>query len=235
MSVILVIGGMDSSAGAGLARDLMVIRNYGHDARLCVTAVTAQGQTGVAACQPMPPDLIEAQILAAGPVDAVKTGMLADAAIVSAIARVLPNAPLVIDPVLRASAGQALIDADGQSAVIRDLLPRATVLTPNLPEAQALTGSNEPAEQAARLLMRGARSVLIKGGHAKGAQSVDRLYRPGQPPVPFAAPRLPGSFRGTGCTLATAIACGLADGRPLNDAVRDAKARLNRWLARQID
>lgn len=230
MKAVLAIGGSDSSCGAGLARDLAVIAAHGLTARICVTAVTAQGAGGVTASHPLPPDLIAAQIAAAGPVAAIKTGMLANATVIESVIaalRALPDAPLVIDPVLRASSGAALLDTAGVAA-LRKLFPRAALLTPNRPEAEALTGETTPDAQAAVLMRQGAKAVLIKGGHADGADATDLLFA-ATGCHSFNAPRLPGTRRGTGCTLATAIVCGLAQGQGLEQAVAAAKAYLTAW------
>lgn len=232
MTAVLAIGGTDSSCGAGLARDLAVIAAHGLTARICVTAVTAQGAGGVTASQPLPPDLIAAQIAAAGPVAAIKTGMLANAAVIGALIESLPDAPLIIDPVLCATSGAPLLDPDGISA-LHDLFPRATLLTPNRPEAKALTGKTTPTAQAEALIEQGAKAVLIKGGHDTGDDATDILFT--SPPRafithrPFTTARLPGTRRGTGCTLASAIACNLALGQSLEQAVASAKAYLTDW------
>lgn len=226
MTAVLAIGGTDLSCGAGLARDLAVIGAHGLQARLCVTAVTAQGAGGVTASHPLPAKVIAAQIASAGPVAAIKTGMLANAAVIGAL-KELPEAPLVIDPVLRSSSGAALLDPAGIAA-LRKLFPRAALLTPNRPEAEALTGETTPDAQAAALMRQGAQAVLIKGGHAEGAKATDLLFT-ANTRHSFSAPRLPGTRRGTGCTLASAIACQLAQGAPLEQAVAAAKAYLTNW------
>lgn len=226
MKAVLAIGGTDSSCGAGLARDLAVIAAQGLEARLCVTAVTAQGAGGVTASHPLPAKIIAAQIAAAGPVAAIKTGMLANESVIAAL-RDLPPVPMVIDPVLAATSGARLLDAAGVAA-LRKLFARATLLTPNRPEAQALTGETAPDAQAAALMRQGAKAVLIKGGHADGTDATDLLFS-ATGCRSFSAPRLPDTRRGTGCTLATAIACGLAQGGGLEQAVAAAKAYLTGW------
>lgn len=233
MRHILIIAGSDSSCGAGIARDLAVTTEIGAMPRLCITAVTAQDANGVRASHPVPPDTIAAQISAAGPVQAVKIGMLSNAetvrAVTDAMANALPHCPTVLDPVLMASAGGVLLDGDGQAA-LRALFPNITLITPNLPEAAALTGHDEIGAQGKALLDLGANAALIKGGHARGRQATDWLFRPGQPAQPFTTPRHPTDRRGTGCTLSTAIACMLADGMALPDAVSRAKDYLDDWL-----
>lgn len=230
---VLIIAGLDSSTGAGLARDLAVIADHGMTARVAATAVTAQDAAGGCTVHPVPAAIVAAQIRAAGPIRAAKLGMLANADIVDAIAATLPEVPFVLDPVLQTSAGAALLDADGCAAMIARLIPRAALLTPNLPEAARLTGLDStapPGALADRFFAMGARAVLLKGGHAHGAEAVDWLLRPGTAPLCFAALRKPGSRRGTGCTLASAIATHLAQGQDLATACGLAKRYLTAWL-----
>ena len=234
MSAVLVIAGVDSSGGAGLARDLRTLEQLGAQGLCAVTAVTVQSDTLLIACQLMPPQLVSAAIGAAlesGRVAAVKIGMLGSAAIVHAVAAALPpglGAPIVLDPVLASSAGGSLLDAGGQAALIEWLLPRATLLTPNLPEAAALLGTQvavgEAAllQQAQQMRALGARAVLMKGGHAAGAQASDYLVSAADTQCLATALRA-GRRRGTGCALAAAIAAGLAARLPLSEACRRAK------------
>ncbi len=232
MSVLLVAG-LDSSTGAGLARDLAVMADLGITARLAATAVTAQDAAGGCAVQPVSAEMVAAQIRAAGPLRAAKLGMLANAEIVRAVADTLPELPFVLDPVLATSAGVRLLDDAGRAALIRWLIPRATLVTPNLPEALCLTGlaSNADSQSlAAGFFAMGARAVLLKGGHAGGAEAVDWLLRPTAPPLGFAAARKPGCRRGTGCTLASAIAAHLARGADLPTACGLAKRYLADWF-----
>jgi len=191
-----IIAGLDSSTGAGLARDLAVMADHGMTARVAATAVTAQDATGDCTVHAA---MVAAQIRAAGPVRAAKLGMLADAEIVAAIAETLPDLPFVPDPVLATSAGAPLLDEAGCAAMIARLIPRATLVTPNLPEAAHLTGLPRDAafsDLASGFFAIGARAVLLKGGHAGGAEAVDWLLRPGTAPLRFAAPRQPGTRRG---------------------------------------
>lgn len=227
---VLVIGGMDSSAGAGLLRDGATLRAMGIPYRAAVTAVTAQGDSGISAVHPVPPEVIAAQIVAAGEVAAVKIGMLASAAIAGSVADTLPDAPMVLDPVLVSSSGHPLIDTAGKAVLIARLLPRATLVTPNLPELQALgvavgQPSGRPVSEIARVLLaRGCGAVLVKGGHAAGREICeDLLFRDAGAPVAFRAPRFPGSLRGTGCQLASAIGGALSRGRPMEAAVAEAR------------
>ncbi|WP_417627532.1 hydroxymethylpyrimidine/phosphomethylpyrimidine kinase [Pararhodobacter aggregans] len=230
---VLIVAGLDSSTGAGLARDLAVMAELGLPARIAATAGTAQDAAGGCLLHPVPAAMVAAQIRAAGPVRAAKLGMLADAEVVAAVAESLPPVPIVLDPVLATSAGVALIDAAGLAAMIARLFPRAALIAPNLPEAARLTGLPEataPDRLAAALVALGARAVLLKGGHGQGTEAVDWLFRPDAPALRLASPRKPGTKRGTGCTLASAIAGHLALGADLAVACAGAKAHLDGWL-----
>ena len=229
---VLVIAGLDSSTGAGLARDLAVLADHDMAARVVATAVTAQDVGGGCCLHPIPAAIVAAQIRAAGAVGAAKLGMLANADIVAAVAETLPDLPFVLDPVLATSAGVQLLDADGRAAMIAQLFPRATLLTPNLPEAATLTGlpAVTPLQDlAAAFFAMGAQAVLLKGGHADGPEAVDWLWCRGRAPLRFAAPRKSGTRRGTGCTLATAIAAHLALGDDLVTSCDHAKRYLSAW------
>jgi hydroxymethylpyrimidine/phosphomethylpyrimidine kinase len=237
---LLIIAGSDSSAGAGLQADLKTAQAFGVYAQTAVTAVTAQDTNGVHAIHLMPPDLVRAQITAAlndiG-ADAIKIGMLGSAAIAAAVADALKDndLPLVLDPVLLSTSGTALLDEEGITILKTRLIPRATLLTPNLPEAQALTGilptsdhTLRNAAQAFRIL--GAHNILFKGGHGTGDTVRDILVM-GEKQTLFESPRQQTRHtHGTGCTLATAIACGLALGTPLPDAVANAHAYVQEAL-----
>ncbi|QPM90438.1 bifunctional hydroxymethylpyrimidine kinase/phosphomethylpyrimidine kinase [Pseudooceanicola algae] len=240
---VLFIGGMDSSGGAGLMRDCATAQALGATARSAVTAVTAQSDRAVSALHPVPEDIVAAQIAAAAdtgadPVAAIKVGMLGSAGITRAVARTLarhlPDVPLVLDPVLCASSGRALIDAEGIAAMLPLLVPRATLLTPNLPELRALCaplglpGETGEAEICAALLDLGCGAVLVKGGHApQGPTSEDRLYQRGYDLHRLSSARYPVALRGTGCQLASAVAVHLAGGRALPAAVAKAKEMLD--------
>ncbi len=235
---VLLIGGMDSSGGAGLLRDAAAASGAGVPYRVAVTAVTAQTDGAVTAIHPVPTEVVAAQIAAAGPVGAVKIGMLHGRRIVAAVAGALPPAPVVLDPVIRASSGRALLDREGLSALLELLLPRAALLTPNLPELRLLgdaLGCPPGAEDeaiAGRLFARGCAAVLVKGGHGGDPRwATDRLFTPAAPPRRYRARRAPVELRGTGCQLASAIAASLAAGVSLDRAVRDARAGLNARFA----
>ena len=230
---VLIIAGLDSSTGAGIARDLAVLADHGIAARVAATAVTAQDSAGLCHVHAVPPDMVAAQIRAAGPMAVAKLGMLVNAGIVAAIADALLELPFVLDPVLATSAGAVLLDAAGRAAMIARLFPRAALVTPNLPEAITLTGLAPEASRnalATAFFAMGARAILLKGGHADGAEAVDWLLRPNVAPLSFTAPRKPGTRRGTGCTLATAIAAHLARGDDLARACGYAKDCLRDWI-----
>lgn len=236
MTTVLTVAGTDPSGGAGLGRDVDTIVRLGGEARPVVTAVTAQTDSAVDRIACLPPELVVAQFdaaLAGGCPDAIKIGMLGSAAIVEALAKRLTCAgdtPIVVDPVIAASSGAALLDRAGREAMLELLLPLTLMLTPNLPEAAKLTGL-PPAlteagieRQAHVLLSRGARFVLMKGGHGNGGESVDLLFSQNRTVRRFAAPRRPDNARGTGCALASAIAMFLAGGDCVETACRKAKS-----------
>ncbi|MCB2130543.1 MAG: hydroxymethylpyrimidine/phosphomethylpyrimidine kinase [Rhodobacteraceae bacterium] len=228
---VLLIGGTDCSGGAGLARDIATAAGMGAETCIAVTAVTAQTDARVTAVEMMPPALVAEQIRAAGGVDAVKIGMLGSAPSVAAVARHLPDAPLVLDPVLASSSGRALLDGPGLGALIADLLPRTTLLTPNLPELRRLArhlGVGDEGDEAAAvraLLSRGCGAVLVKGGHAgPGPFCEDRLYLADGTIRRFSGPRHDIALRGTGCQIASAIAVGIARTGDLRAAVHEARS-----------
>lgn len=241
-NAVLVIAGTDSSGGAGIARDIRVLTECGVDALCTVTAVTAQTNSRTGTLHHVPAALIKEQISAAfeaRAIHAIKIGMLGTAATVEAVVASLPESmpPLVIDPVLVASSGGVLLDAEGIKLMQQHLLPRATLLTPNIPEAAALL--NEPAaddvttmiEQAQRLLRMGPHAVLIKGGHADGAEAIDVLVWGDGDSLILASPRSTIKRRGTGCAFASAAAAALARGSTISDACRAAKRYIVDWFA----
>lgn len=232
---LLLIGGFDSSGGAGILRDAATAVAHGVPFRTAVTAVTAQTDQAVTAIHPVPASVLRHQIAAAGAVAAVKIGMLGTAAAVATVADALPPVPLVLDPVLRASSGLALLDPPGLRLLIGRLLPRCTLLTPNLPElallgqATGLPPDATEAEIVAALIAAGAGNVLVKGGHAATPNHCeDRLYRPEGTPLHFTGPRHAATLRGTGCQLATGIAAELAQNRDLPTAITSARTILAR-------
>ena len=233
--VVLVIAGSDSSGGAGLIRDVQVLSDLGVDSLCAITAVTAQSDSQVRAVYLMPAELVRAQIsaaLATRPVDAIKIGMLGNRAIVEVVAQCLPartSIPIVLDPVLVSSSGAALLDAEGRQAMRLELFPRVSLITPNLPEAATLLDEMIAVDectqerQAYRLRELGAEAVLIKGGHGAGVEAVDLLVTATDPVQRMASARLDATCRGTGCTLSSAIAAGLASHLSLAAACVRAK------------
>lgn len=236
----LTIAGSDSGGGAGIQADLKTFSAYRVFGMSAITAVTAQNSVGVQGVEYLPPAFVAQQlssVLDDFGADAVKCGMLGTAAIVQAVTdglRAHPVERLVVDPVMVATSGDALLEPDAVRAMTTRLLPLALVLTPNLPEAEALAGmavSNrtEMEEAARRIHKLGPRHVLVKGGHLKG-DAVDVLYN-GRDFTAFQAPRIDSdNTHGSGCTLSAAISAGLARGRPLAEAVRDAKAYVTRGI-----
>ena len=228
---VLAIAGSDSGGGAGIQADIKTISALGGYAMTAITALTAQNTQGVFGVHAAPPDFIRRQIalvLEDIGADALKTGMLHSAevigAVVEEVARLAPDAPLVVDPVMVAKGGHPLLEPDAIAAVRDLLLPRATLLTPNLPEAEALSGRRivgpeGMAEAGRTLLSLGAKAVLMKGGHLDGPEVTDLLVTP-KGVRRFSHPRRQtSSTHGTGCTLASAIATGLGQGLALEAAV----------------
>lgn len=233
--VALTIAGSDPSGGAGIQADLKTFTALGVYGASVITALTAQNTVGVTGVYKIPASFIAEQFDAVTSdlrVSAVKTGMLADVETVTLIAQLLANrkpAHLVVDPVMVATSGDRLIDADAVAAVRTALLPLADVITPNLPEAAALleTGlagtDEEMLSQARQLLALGCKAVLLKGGHGSGPEAVDILVTPSRA-IRLSRPRIvTRNTHGTGCTLAAAIAAGLAQRHSLETAVEKAK------------
>ncbi len=229
---LLVIAGSDSSGGAGIQADLKTAQTFGVYAQTAVTAVTVQDTKGVTHVHPVPAEIVAAQINAAlGDIgaDVIKIGMLATAEIVTAVADILEtnDIPLVLDTVLLSSSGAPLLDETGIAILKKRLIRRSRLVTPNLPEAEALTGIYPRSEHRLRnaamvFKMLGNEAVLFKGGHGEGEKVCDTLWTDGAF-IAFEAPRQDTPHtHGTGCTLATAIACGLAQNRNLRDAVARA-------------
>jgi len=245
MSSVLVIAASDSSGGAGLTRDVETLTHLDTAVRCCVTAVTVQTDAQLREIHVVPPALVRAQIAAAlegGAIGAVKIGMLASAATVQAVAEALPHTslPIVLDPVLAASSGGALLDPEGSALLRHLLIPRVALLTPNLPEAAALLGEPVALGEAAQLaqlralVALGAGAVLLKGGHAPAPADVviDRLLVAGGEVIPLRVARVPAQRRGTGCSASSAIAAHLAAGRPVLEACRAAQAYVAAALRR---
>jgi hydroxymethylpyrimidine/phosphomethylpyrimidine kinase len=241
MRTALTIAGSDSGGGAGLQADLKTFAAHGVFGLTAVTAVTAQNTLTVSAVFPLPPDLVTKQIEAVASdlaPAATKIGMLATAAIAAAVARAvesyrLPN--VVLDTVMVAKGGARLIDDDAVAVLLERLVPLATLITPNLPEAERLTNERiatvmDMRRAARQLVGAGARAVLVKGGHLDGP-AIDVLDD-GHEVVEFRADRIPGrQTHGTGCTLSAAIAARLALGDDLRTAIDRAKAYVTQAIA----
>jgi hydroxymethylpyrimidine/phosphomethylpyrimidine kinase len=230
----LTIAGSDSGGGAGIQADLKTFSAFRVFGMSVITAVTAQNSVGVQSVFNLPPAFVGTQIdsvLSDFGADAVKIGMLSTAEIIGTVAerlRAHGQGQVVLDPVMIAKSGDPLLEPDARAALVKEMLPLATVVTPNLHEAGALAEMDvvteaDMAEAARRILALGPRSVLVKGGHLKEA-ATDILWN-GRELTRFVAPRLPStSTHGTGCTFSAAIAAGLARQLPLGDAIREAKA-----------
>jgi hydroxymethylpyrimidine/phosphomethylpyrimidine kinase len=233
---ILVIAGSDSGGGAGIQADLKTVMALGGYAMTAITALTAQNTRGVSGVLGVPPEFLRAQldsVMGDIGADAIKTGMLPDAAaigvVVDFLARSGAGLPLVVDPVMVATSGDRLQASEAVTALRDSLIPRATLITPNIPEAALLLGTpiGDTAGQRAAaeaLLALGCGAVLVKGGHLEGAMLTDVLATPDGITL-YESPRIETtSTHGTGCTLASAIATGLAAGLGLDAAIRQARA-----------
>jgi hydroxymethylpyrimidine/phosphomethylpyrimidine kinase len=244
MPIALTIAGSDSSGGAGIQADLKTFAAHQVYGASVIVALTAQNTTAVTAIHPVPADFVAAQIDAVFDdlaVDAVKIGMLATAELIETVADGLErhNAKnIVLDPVMIAASGGRLLREDAIEALKRRLLPLCMSVTPNLPEAAALLGTamaeteDAAAEQAEALLALGPANVLVKGGHGSGDDSVDILIGKDGRRERLVAPRIATkNTHGTGCTLSSAIAAGLAHGIALNEAVALAKRYISAAIA----
>jgi len=228
--IALTIAGSDSSAGAGIQADLKTFAAHGVFGVTAITAVTAQNTTGVMAVAPLAADLVAAQIEAVVSdlgVHAAKTGMLANAAIVEAVAAAVADLEvpfLVVDPVMVATSGDTLLDDEGLLAMKKELVPRAHAVTPNIPEAEMLSGvairnEDDSREAAKRIFALGPVYVVITGGHGSGDRLVDLVYD-GEVFTDFAAERVEGRHtHGTGCSFSAALTAHLALGRRLPEAI----------------
>ncbi len=240
---VLIIAGSDSGGGAGIQADIKTVTMLDGFAATAITALTAQNTLGVFGVLPISPDFIRQQIAVVLDdigADAVKTGMLHDAAVIAAVAAMLadraPATPLVVDPVMVAKGGAPLIEPGAIDALKRLLVSRAAVLTPNLPEAEILTGRSIETLAAMRgaaeaLLALGCRAVLLKGGHLAGGMVHDVLATAAGQRV-WNSPRIDTRHtHGTGCTLASAIAAGLAQGLGIEAAVERARDYVQRAIS----
>jgi len=231
---VLIVAGSDSGGGAGIQGDIKAVSALGGFAMTAITALTAQNSLGVEGVYPVPIDFIQKQMRMVAQdlgVDTLKTGMLATAEVIDGVAEVLdemPDTPLIVDPVMVAKGGFKLLDPAAADSLVRSLVPRADVLTPNMPEAAVLIGREiaGPADMrdaAMRLLDLGPGSVLLKGGHIDGPEVIDLLVSRDSDLVEIRHPRIDTRHtHGTGCATASAIAAGLAQGLELEAAVRRA-------------
>jgi hydroxymethylpyrimidine/phosphomethylpyrimidine kinase len=238
---VLIIAGSDSGGGAGIQADIKTVTALGGYAMTAITALTAQDTRGVQGIHAVPPAFVAQQVsmaLADPGAEVVKTGMLGDAAAIEAICAALAptRLPLVVDPVMIAKGGQSLLAENAIGALKRHLLPIASLLTPNIPEAEHLTGMRiddlaSMRRAAEALLTLGVPAILLKGGHMSGETVTDLLVTEDgveELPMPRIATR---HTHGTGCTLASAIATGLAQGMALPDAVRRARRYVQAAIA----
>jgi hydroxymethylpyrimidine/phosphomethylpyrimidine kinase len=240
---VLIIAGSDSGGGAGIQADIKTVTALGGYAATAITAITVQNTLGVTGVHAVPLDIIEAQaraVLDDIGADAIKTGMLGDVATVVRVARILDSAPgvaAVVDPVMVAKGGAALLEARAVAAVRELMIPRAALLTPNAPEAEALTGlpvlTTDDLRRAGDVLLGfGAKAVLMKGGHIAGERLTDLLITP-DGETAFEGERIDTRHtHGTGCTLASACAAGLAQGLPLTEAVARAWSYVHEAMLR---
>ncbi|MEX2642571.1 MAG: bifunctional hydroxymethylpyrimidine kinase/phosphomethylpyrimidine kinase [Acetobacterales bacterium] len=241
---VLIVAGSDSGGGAGIQGDLKTVTMLGAYGATAITALTAQNTQGVFGVHEVPRDFIRQQmelVLQDIGADCLKTGMLHSAPVIETVMRAVeelaPDTPLVADPVMVAKGGHALLDPAAVETLKRLVLPRASLLTPNVPEAEALcglriAGREEMIGAAEALKGLGARAVLLKGGHLSGPTVADLLFTADGPEF-FEAPRIDTVHtHGTGCTTASAVAAGLAQGMPLRDSIARALAYVRRAIER---
>ncbi len=242
--VAISIAGSDSGGGAGIQADLKAFAALGVHGTTAITAITAQNTVGVTAIHPIPPEIVIAQVRAVQDdigIDAVKVGMLGERATIEAVARALDELPdeipVVVDPVMVSESGAALLAEDAREALIELILPRADVLTPNLPEARRLAGLEgdrdaDPARLAAAVRALGPAAVIVTGGHADGT---DLLDDGDGEPVPIAGELHPdGAAHGSGCTHSSSLAALLALGMPLAEAAAGARRAAGEAVARGL-
>ncbi|MBK1695859.1 bifunctional hydroxymethylpyrimidine kinase/phosphomethylpyrimidine kinase [Rhodovibrio salinarum] len=239
---VLIVAGSDSGGGAGIQADIKTVTALGGYAMTAITALTAQTTEGLYGVEGVDPAFIQQQMrvtLDDLGADCIKTGMLHSIEVIEAVAEVLaevPDIPVVVDPVMVAQSGANLLEPDAVRSLLRSLLPHATLLTPNLPEAERLTGMEVSDIDAAQhtahaLLTLGVPAALVKGGHLTGDALIDLLATEAELEH-FTDPRIPtDQTHGTGCTLASAVATGLAQGHDLRSAVVRARAYLRGALA----
>lgn len=237
---ILIIAGSDSGGGAGIQADIKTVSMLGGYAMTAITALTAQNTQGVFGIHPVPPDFIRQQIRLVADdigVDVIKTGMLHNADVIEAVADTIASYhyPLILDPVMISTSGSHLLEAHAVDALKTRLLPLATLITPNIPEAELLsghqiTGRAEMEAAAQSIAARGAKAVLIKGGHLTGDTVHDLLWQNGQT-IWFTSARIDTPHtHGTGCTLASAIATEIGKRNELAKAVENARHYVHRAI-----
>src|SRR5258706_3835264 len=236
MRVILTIAGFDPASGAGVSADWKPIASHGHYGVACITALTVQSTRGVRRVQPPTPDLVREPLIelaADFDIAAVRIGMLGEEAIAKAVADFLEKARLphiVLDPILASSSGAQLLDPAGAQVLKSRLLPLAEVATPNLLEAETLTGMTDPLAAARVLQQIGAKNVIVTGGHANS--NTDLLLLASGETHQIAGERIDSkATHGTGCAYATAVACNLASGMDLLQAATDAKKYVREAIA----
>ncbi|MBE7031834.1 MAG: bifunctional hydroxymethylpyrimidine kinase/phosphomethylpyrimidine kinase [Ruminococcaceae bacterium] len=245
MKKVLTIAGSDSSGGAGIQADIKTITAHKMYAMSAITALTAQNTTGVSSIFEVKPDFVGAQLDSIFTdifPDSVKIGMVSSAEIIGVIAEKLLEYSaknIVVDPVMVATSGSALMKNDAVNALCQKLFPLATLITPNIPEAEVLSGmdiknENDMIKAAEKISKDFAGAILIKGGHLVN-DATDLLYQNGKPEW-FSSERIDNpNTHGTGCTLSSAIACGLADGLSLAESIKSAKTYLTGALKAQLD
>lgn len=239
---VLIVSGNDPSGGAGQAADLQAVTALGAHPAPVITSLTVQDTRNASRVEPVEPELVAAQMQAVlddQPVAAIKIGLLASAGIARSVAATLADigsrVPVVLDPVLVAAGGAALAEQDLAAVLLDSLMPLATIVTPNAHEIRELAGEDGGrSERARRLLLHGARFVLAKGGDEETPEVVNTLYGAGGEERTWRWPRLAGDFHGSGCTLASAIAAGLAHGRSPEAAVDEAQVWTQAALAAAI-
>jgi hydroxymethylpyrimidine/phosphomethylpyrimidine kinase len=240
---VLVVAGSDSGGGAGIQADIKTITALGGYAATAITALTAQNTLGVFGILPIEPDFVGLQmdlVLSDIGADAIKTGMLHSADVIEVVVRVLerraPSVPLIVDPVMIAKGGAALLDDTALFALRRRLIPRAALVTPNAPEAAAIAQRSVETEAdmnaaADAILNLGPSAVLIKGAHLPGDEILDLLRTADGEQIEFRQSRIDTqSTHGTGCTLASAIAAGIAEGLTLRDSVNRAEGYVRKAI-----
>lgn len=245
--VALTIAGSDSGGGAGIQADIKTFSSLGVFGMSAITAITAQNTKGVRGIQSISPEILRGQIEAVQDdfqVDAIKIGMLHNRETIDLVADLLPafgGIPIILDPVMISTSGSKLLEDDAIRSIVERLFPMATLLTPNIPEAEFLSDlkikNDKDIYVAAEILFgKGSPSLLIKGGHMEGDNMVDRLFISGEEPLVLTSPTVnTNNTHGTGCTLSSAIAAYMALGNSLRDAVRLAKSYMDGALAAGAD